>query len=156
MEYFEFLASENHRLEVYFEQENESLLVKVPFNLPYHVETNFAVTPNELVVYKGEFYRSVTKAFKNDTVYTAYQRENLTRQNIFELMGQVSQDFDKDENPAKSLVRVLKNFSSHFYQPELKQTLFFWNFKTRPNLVFRNKLFDLPCILLNSPPPKFS
>ena len=102
-------------------------MIKVPFNLPYHYETVFEVNPNEFVVFKGEFYRAINKAFVNDTVFTGYKRENLTRQNVFELMGSVSQNFGNDTDPLKSLERVIKSFAKQYYSEQFTQNIYCWN-----------------------------
>ncbi|WP_255066828.1 hypothetical protein [Lacihabitans sp. LS3-19] len=156
IEYIEHFQEENSDIGFVFEQRGDQLLIKVPFNLPYHYETVFEVNPSELVVFKGDFYRAVNKAFVNDTVFTGYKRENLTRQNVFELMGSVAQNFDNDADPLKSLERVIKSFAKQYYTQQIIQYTYFWNETPTVSHYFMSQNHETSFSFLLSPPPQIS
>lgn len=155
-EYLEFSKELKDEPSLVFETKGDLLQVKVPFLLPYQSQSIIIENTNELVIFEGSFYRATFKILKRDTLFTTYQKENLTRQNVFELMAQVSQNFDsqKRNDPLKSLVEVLKHISKHYLKTESKYTTYFWNFEPSLAHAFVLIHFQTPNLLLFSPPPK--
>ncbi len=132
------------------------LNLKIPFHLPYQNQKIVYDDVDELIMFDGNFYRGTSKVFENDTLFTGYQKENLTRQNVFELMAQVSQNLneEKKNDPLKSLVEVLKHISKHYLKSDAKYIIYFWNFETINTHSFTSKICFSPQLDFFSPPPQ--
>lgn len=156
LEYIEFSKELQEESSLVFETRGDRLQVKVPFLLPYQSQSIIMESSNELVVFEGSFYRATSKVLERDTLFTTYQKENLTRQNVFELMAQVSQNFDnqKHNDPLKSLVEVLKHVSKHYLKTDAKYITYFWNFEPTVAHSFVSHSFQSPNLVLFSPPPR--
>lgn len=156
LEYAEFSKELNDESSLVFENKGDRLQVKVLFLLPYQSQSIVMESSNELVVFEGSFFRATSKVLERDTLFTTYQKENLTRQNVFELMAQVSQNFDNQEHndPLKSLVEVLKHVSKHYLKSDAKYITYFWNFNPIVTHTFVFNSFQSPNLVLFSPPPR--
>jgi hypothetical protein len=129
IDYYNFLSETHTGIDLKIVKIHDKLLVKVPFVIPYNNVFDFDILPEDILVHDGQFYRAESKTALNDTLTTTYRLEVLTRQNMFELLGVVASQVEKDNknNPFRSLAKLLKNFPKSFYSPEYSYTVYFWN-----------------------------
>jgi len=155
-EYYIFEKTKTTEGQVLFERNDNLLVVKVPFQLPYLSDVQFSEMTGELVVFEGDFFRSENKFYTGDTLVTIFKKENITRQGVFEMLGQVSEDFDSHKSPLTSLNDFLKNLSKIYYNTDAHFLVFFWNFQPSDFKYSYNNFYRQITLSHHSPPPIFS
>jgi hypothetical protein len=125
--YQEEVQSEVFEESVFFVENGDSLLVKTPFQLPYRSTITTLRNIDEVVIYKGEFFSAFKKTYANDTLYTFLKKENFTRQNFFQLMGEITKNYDTVPiDPVQNMIDLLKNFSKNYVKNTFSYYTFYW------------------------------
>ncbi|MFN8431632.1 MAG: hypothetical protein U0V04_16750 [Spirosomataceae bacterium] len=129
LDYYSFLSENQTGITFDISKVQDKLIVKVPFVIPYNNVFDFDILPEDILVHEGQFFRAESKVALNDTLTTIYRLEVLTRQNMFEMLGIVAGQVEKEthNNPFRALNKLIKNFSKNFYSPEYSYTVYFWN-----------------------------
>ncbi len=112
---------------VFFVENGDSLLVKTPFQLPYKSTVTTMRNLDEVIIYKGEFFSAFRKTFANDTLYTFLKKENFNRQNFFQLLGEITKNYDTQPvDPVQNMIDLLKNFSKNYLRQNISYLTFYW------------------------------
>lgn len=152
-EYYIFEKTKSTEEQVIFERNHDLLVVKVPIQLPYLSEVQFSEMTGDLVVFERDFFRSVNKFFSGDTLVTVFRKENITRQGVFEMLGQVTEDFDSHKSPLTSLNDFLKSLSKIYYNSGENFLVFFWNYRHSDLHFSYHNLYQQISLSHQSPPP---
>lgn len=125
--YQEEIQEEKYEESVFFVENGDSLLIKKPFQLPYQSTVTTLRNVDEVVIFKGEFFSAFKKTFANDTLYTYLKKENFTRQNFFQLIGEITKNYDTQPvDPVQNLIDLLKNFSKSYVKNIVSYYTFYW------------------------------
>ncbi len=140
---------------VAFQEDGDHLLLKVPFNLPYQSTSYNFDSGEDLIIYRGDFYRTTSRVFENDTLYTMLRKETPDRGNILEMMSQVSKNYDKKPvDPVQDVIKLLKNFSNSYHTVSVTYYTFFWTDWLRFDHNEPVSLYHSQERLISSPPPR--
>lgn len=157
----EWKADRTYKTSGLIEQEGDNLVLKFNLAIPYQNNFTSNSTSEKLAIYKGEFYRESKQVYENDTLYVTYQRENISRENFYDLLNEVSEnldDFSKNEsdNSSKNTLKFFKNLVKDYTTFGANNIAYFWV----EDIPLRNYTFTLTKysseLSLTSPPPQIS
>jgi hypothetical protein len=131
---------------------DETLIVKIPFSLPYHPgNISFERTDAE-IRHQGEFYRVVNQTLMRDTLYAVYIKDHRTSSLFRSLVSFVKSH--SDSPVSKSALKLLKSASKYFgaFQTMLQHASAGWSYsEERVARFWFLTFFDSPVF---SPPPE--
>ncbi len=140
---------------VFFEENGDKLTVKVPFQLPYQSASYNFEDVQDVVVYKGNFYRTVKRVFENDTLYTQLKKESIDRSNLFDMVSQVTKNYDKKPvDPIQNIIDILKTFSSNYHTTSVSYYAFFWTDWLKFSHTEPISLYHSHAGVITAPPPR--
>lgn len=147
----------SYKSNTFVEVKDEVLVLKVPMSIPYQNEWTDKVAIEKLAIFEGDFYKSYEQSFQNDTLYTFYQKQQLSRENMLSLLQHLGDNLDnfstkKDEHSKKNS-NLIKLITKDYVEFHRKSIVFFWI----EDLGIKNYEYSLaynqPLLRLKTPPP---
>ncbi len=154
----EWKSSRTYKLSNLIEEREDYLFLKLNLSIPYQSDFSISHTKKNLTIYKGEFYSEISKIYKNDTLYISYKKEKINRDNIYNLLNEVSESLNQfSNNPSQSnkTIDFFKKFIQDYTTFREKRIIYFLvNNLAFHNYKYREKFYEVIHIL-DTPPPKF-
>ena len=134
-------------------RQEETITLKVPLSIPYHMDDDRYERVNGEIEHQGEFYRLVKQRLQRDTLYIVCIKDSKSKQIKKALTDYVKTFTDKpvdSKHRGKTMVSFLKDYipSYFFISPESSG----WNNSVINN--FASAFFYNTTISVASPPPK--
>ncbi|MFN3851822.1 MAG: hypothetical protein ACK4NY_20460 [Spirosomataceae bacterium] len=142
------------------ELRGDTLIFKVPISIPYQSEWEAKPTEERMAIFDGEFYHSYKQAYQNDTLYTYYTHQRVSRENIYTLLHDVHDNLNqfskKNIPPAQKSLDFFKNLSKDYVEIHTRLITLFW-VEDLPiqNYAYSSDYVQIP-LEVSSPPPVFS
>lgn len=142
------------------ELRGDTLIFKIPISIPYQNEWEAKPTDERMAIFEGEFYHSYKQSYQNDTLYTYYTHQRVSRDNIYTLLHDVQDNFNefskKKNNPTQKTLDFFKNLSKDYVEIHARLITIFW-VEDLPiqNFAYSSSHTQVQ-LKVNSPPPVFS
>ena len=134
-------------------QEEETVTLKVPMAIPYHVDDASYERVNGEIEHSGEFYRLVKQKIENDTLYIVCIKDNDSKAIKRALSDYVKTFTDKPANTKQSskfMAGFIKDFLPSIL--ELSSAASGWNYTVLS--IDNNRSFSSISLAVYSPPPQ--
>jgi hypothetical protein len=132
---------------------NETIVLKVPVDLPYQANWNTYERVNGDLFYQGRHYNAVKHRIYNDTMYTVYVQNNY-KNHLYQKLNDLIGSFINVPVNSTNNSHIWNNLLNDYIKPYLQDhlnTLFILEGKIHSAFIFR-----LPAGFINicSPPPE--
>lgn len=135
----------------------DTLRVEIPFHIPYASHQASENTIEELIfVYQGDYYKVLQSVFTGDKLKNTAVKINPTKQEIFQILGQlITLDEESTTDPLNPVRQLSTLFADYFCIVPIQYTHWFWtDFSPSKFLSYDSSLLAL-AVQLPSPPPRF-
>ena len=134
-------------------RQEETITLKVPLSIPYHMDDDRYERVNGEIEHQGEFYRLVKQKLVRDTLYVVCIKDSKSKQIKKALTDYVKTFTDKPvdrKHRGKTIVSFLKDYIPSYFS--ISRESEGWNNPTISN--FALAFFYNRTIAVSSPPPK--
>jgi hypothetical protein len=140
------LDTENYR-------ESETITLKVPLALPYHVDENEYERVNGEIEHNGEFYRLVKQKLANDTLYIVCIKDHQSKQ-IKNALADYVKTFTDRPAESRHQSKTVPSFIKDFLPSEIaiESNIAGWN--NNLSFITWEKSFTTLSLPVFSPPPQ--
>lgn len=135
----------------------DTLHVEIPFHIPYASHLANENSLKELIfVYQGDYYKVLQSVFTGDKLQNTSVKINPTKQEIFQILGQlITLDEENSNDPFNPVRQLSSLFADYFCVVPIQYTHWFWmDFSPSKFHSFSSSLLTLAA-QLPSPPPRF-
>lgn len=133
--------------------EEETVTLKVPMALPYHIDTEVYDRVDGEIEHNGEFYRLVKQKLEKDTLYIVCIKDHDSKR-IKQALTDYVKTFTDKPMDAKQSGKFFTGFIKDFLRSSMEITLASsgWNYTVATTSLFDS--FNSRSIAVFSPPPQ--
>ena len=144
--------------EISYQLLGDTLSIEIPFNIPYANQHSINNQNNELVlVHQGDYYKVFSSVFTGDKLKNTAVKINPTKQEIFQILGQLLViDERQTEDPFDPVRALSSSFAKYFCVVPFSYIHWVWTDVIRPKHTFVSLFFTDTHLQLTSPPPRLN